>query len=546
MEVLIIVTSVIVCIVFYVVYTRTVFRKKRAARIAAAFGLPPENTDYELDSIRKYSRFFGESPLRVDEITWNDLDMDAVFKRINKCNSSIGEEYLYETLHGLPLETVPTQKREEVIRYFSDNPDERLKVQCIFAGLGKRNYNGVAGLIMNSEYILLPRNALYRIMALAPILFALFLIVNPTVGISGLVLTFVANLLIHYRSEAKISLEIQTIGYFTSMMNCCSKLLKIRGMEGLEPVGELKKCYTKLKAATRWAPIQKSNSGDVSEALYTYFDILFLISIRGYNTFMSEIVRENDAFLSLYRNLGELDASISVLSFRKSLPECCIPCFHASSSIIFDRVYHPLLNDPVVNSGAMTNDSLITGSNASGKSTFIKALAINGILAQTINTCAARTFTSRLSIIATSMVMRDDLLGGDSYFVVEIKSLKRILDLVGKYPCTCYVDEILRGTNTIERIAASASVLEHLYSRDCLCVAASHDIELTRILPHDNYHFSEGITDNEILFDYTLKPGPTTTRNALKLLKFTGFDETVVEAAEKLAECYEDTKAWAI
>ena len=138
------------------------------------------------------------------------------------------------------------------------------------------------------------------------------------------------------------------------------------------------------------------------------------------------------------------------------------------------------------------------------------------------------------------MVVRDDLAAGDSYFIVEIKSLRRILEMVEKYPCTCYIDEILRGTNTVERIAASASVLFYLYNQDVLCIAASHDIELTNLLAkqYDNYHFREHVTDKGIVFNYKINEGPSTTRNAIKLLSFMDFPEEVVTQAEGLAEEY--------
>jgi DNA mismatch repair ATPase MutS len=258
---------------------------------------------------------------------------------------------------------------------------------------------------------------------------------------------------------------------------------------------------------------------------------------------MKMIIKYNNEFHSLYKCIGELDLALCVLSFRKSLEVYSIPEFHEQNAIIFEDLFHPLITSPVKNSGIFMNDSLITGSNASGKSTFIKALAINGILAQTIYTTTAQKFKTRFSIIITSMAMRDDLLAGDSYFIAEVKSLKRIIDLIQKYHCTCFIDEILRGTNTIERIASSSSVLEYLHSQDCLCIVASHDIELTKILADkfDNYHFCEQITNDEVNFDYKLKSGPSTTKNAIKLLGLLGFNPEIVKSAEKMSLEY-DTK----
>src|SRR5699024_17277 len=123
------------------------------------------------------------------------------------------------------------------------------------------------------------------------------------------------------------------------------------------------------------------------------------------------------------------------------------------------------------------------------------------------------------------------------YFVTEIKSLRRILEAVRRGPCACFVDEILRGTNTPERLAASTAVLRWLHGPDCLCAAATHDLELTRILREEYacFHFRERLENGEILFDYRLYPGPSRTRNAIGLLRVMGLDADIVDEAERLA-----------
>jgi DNA mismatch repair ATPase MutS len=187
---------------------------------------------------------------------------------------------------------------------------------------------------------------------------------------------------------------------------------------------------------------------------------------------------------------------------------------------------------------------LISGSNASGKSTFIKAAAVSAILAQTVNTCLAQRFAMRRALVMTSMAVRDNVTAGESYFVTEIKSLKRILDKNIFF--ICFIDEILKGTNTAERIAASAATLKFFESLDCLCVAATHDIELTRMLKdgYDNYHFEETVTNEGITFDYKIKTGPTQTRNAIKLLEVLGFDEGITADAHRLAQVYDASGKW--
>ncbi|MGM0890915.1 MAG: MutS-related protein, partial [Bacillota bacterium] len=139
--------------------------------------------------------------------------------------------------------------------------------------------------------------------------------------------------------------------------------------------------------------------------------------------------------------------------YRNSLGTYCTPTFIDKEELSFENMAHPLIEKAVTNTSNLEKCTLVTGSNASGKSTYIKAVAINAILAQTINTAIAKNWTMRPSYIVTSMAIQDNVLNGDSYFIAEIKSLKRIIDLIkeGK-PCLSFIDEILKGTNTIERI----------------------------------------------------------------------------------------------
>jgi DNA mismatch repair ATPase MutS len=228
------------------------------------------------------------------------------------------------------------------------------------------------------------------------------------------------------------------------------------------------------------------------------------------------------------------------------LSNFCIPEFKEDNSIEFDGIYHPLLEKAVLNNGKISRNSIVTGPNASGKSTFIKALAVNSILAQTINTCTASKYCINRSLVMTSMAVRDSLIQGDSYFITEIKSLKRVLDKMDKIPVTCFIDEILRGTNTIERIAASSCILRHLSEKDCLCMVASHDIELTKIMEgsYNNYHFSEKVGDEGVSFDFKLKDGAANTRNAIRLLGFLDYDKNIVDSANQMVESYVKTGSW--
>ena len=171
-----------------------------------------------------------------------------------------------------------------------------------------------------------------------------------------------------------------------------------------------------------------------------------------------------------------------------------------------------------------------------------------------IGAAAARRFYHagyRVAVLAgtdkAAAALRDDLAGNESYFIVEIKSLKRILDAAdGKTPILCFVDEVLRGTNTIERIAASSRILAALRKAWVLPFAATHDIELSYILDslYENYHFEEEVREKEVVFSYILQKGRTTSRNAIQLLDMLGYDPKIVKGARGAAADFEKNGVW--
>ena len=189
--------------------------------------------------------------------------------------------------------------------------------------------------------------------------------------------------------------------------------------------------------------------------------------------------------------------------------------------------WHPLLSQPVKNSIRADRGILLTGSNASGKSTFLKMVAVNAVLAQTIHTCAAESYHAPIFQIFSSMALRDSMENGESYYIVEIRSLKRILDAV-------------------ERIAAATQILIRLAESGTLGFAATHDIEMTELLKeyYDNYHFEEVIRDGDILFPYQLLPGKASTRNAIRLLQMMGYEEQIIKKASGQAENFLKTGKW--
>ena len=249
----------------------------------------------------------------------------------------------------------------------------------------------------------------------------------------------------------------------------------------------------------------------------------------------------------MYEILGEADAYAAIACYREFLPVVTSPVFHVEREIYMEEGYHPLIENAVSNSLEMRKNVLLTGSNASGKSTFLKTLGVNVLLAQTIHTCAAGRFSMPICRLYTSMSLKDSLSLKESYYMAEIKAIKRILDAAEEGQIVvCMVDEVLRGTNTMERIAASTQILKNMSGKEIMCIAATHDVELTRTLEkdYDNYHFEEKMQKSDVQFSYRLKRGRAESCNAINLLEKMGYEEIMIQNARTMIEYFKEQGEW--
>lgn len=158
-------------------------------------------------------------------------------------------------------------------------------------------------------------------------------------------------------------------------------------------------------------------------------------------------------------------------------------------------------------------------------------------MAQSINTCFATDYRAPLVVVKSCIARADDLAAGKSYYIVEVEQvLSRVQASLSENPHLFLFDEMFRGTNAVERIAAGEAVLRELVrGRDGhhVVLAATHDAELVELLrgEYSAFHFEDSIGPAGLSFDYRLAPGPATTRNAITLLELHGAPATVVASA---------------
>lgn len=489
----------------------------------------------------------------IDEITWNDLGMDDIFVKMDTCLSAVGEEELYHRLHSPALcedeDTIHFRKLRE---YFDEHSNDRIKIQEILHGIGIYRKTSVAK-IFEYVYEQEPESNMQHYLMAGLMLASLIMIfVLPAVGVFMLIAAAIASIGTYLMKKKSIDPVVVTFNYTAKMLKACDKIKKSDIEVLKEDIAALNDLCAPLKSI-----LSKSiwiSSGSVSMdnpimLFVEYIKMFFHIDLIMINRLIKQLKLHVDEIGRLRSILGTIDAAIAAGSYKRSLSVSCIPEFieEGNASLNISGCVHPLITEPVPNSIETQGPVLITGSNASGKSTFLKSVAISALMAQTLGFVPASSYRASRFKIFTSMALNDSIRNGESYFIVEIKSIKRIIDAAeGGANVFCCIDEVLRGTNTIERIAASSQILKTLMREDYIVFAATHDIELTRILEgkYTNYHFDEDIEEDDVKFNYLLKTGRAHSRNAIKLLKVMDYDKKLIEDAEKMVDVFVKTGEW--
>ena len=249
----------------------------------------------------------------------------------------------------------------------------------------------------------------------------------------------------------------------------------------------------------------------------------------------------------VYKFVGEIDAALSVGSLRRGLAYYALPTITEKKKYLSSTdIYHPLLENYVANSIELHQKSaLLTGSNMSGKTTFIRTVAINVILGQSINTCFARAFTIPRLKVHSAIRIADDMMSEKSYYLEEVLTIKNMLKAGQSGDQNLFLlDELFKGTNTVERIAAGKSVLTCLNDEDNIVLISTHDLELSDYLKgaYSLYHFTEIIENETISFDYKIKAGNLETTNAIRILELNNYPSKVILEAKQLSEQIRKTK----
>ena len=485
-------------------------------------------------SDHKLSEFLSDS-------TMVDLNFEELFDSLDHTTSKVGQQYFYAKLCASNLVSY-SNDHEIITNKFSTDPDFALQTEKQLKKLAKyKAYNIIS--LFSKE---LPNaSKIYSffiyILRFFPLIFAITLIVfHLNFCIYLLVLSLIVNLVIHYMNKSvQIPFEY-AIPQLLILVQCSEKLAEEPAFVSLSK--DILKHVDTLK------PVSKSSTlfnvenllmSDFALVAYMITELLKVATLMEPYLFHKTIrlIRgKQNEIKELYCFVGLIDSLLAISKIRNSEAYYCIPSIdEKNEKLSFTDLYHPLIEGCVANSLSVKNKSiLLTGSNMSGKSTFIRTVGVNVLLAQNINTCFAHRFNLKQSMILQSMItVGDDLMNSKSLFFEEVLIMKEMLISSETGQHIYLLDEIFKGTNTLERISAAKAVLSHLIKNGNIVFVSTHDIELTELLDseYELYHFCEHFNQNEVEFDYLLKPGKLTAFNAIKILKMSGYADKIIEEA---------------
>jgi DNA mismatch repair ATPase MutS len=330
-----------------------------------------------------------------------------------------------------------------------------------------------------------------------------------------------------------------------------------------------------LRAVARWAGRDPLAADPLAAMLLEYLNLLFLVDLNALYFGTRELQARGGALRRVIAATGDIDSAIAVASFRAGARHWTRPRFRnstatpatngtaptatiAATSIAatMTDICHPLIDAAVPNSIALgpPHGVLVTGSNMSGKTTFLRTVGVTMILAQTINTRLATEYDAPVFAVRSCIGRTDDLVAGKSYYLVEVEAVLALVRAsAGDTPHLFLLDELFRGTNAVERVAAAEAVLIELLVpsrhadahagatataaarqlRPHAVLVSTHDDGLADLVG-DLYvpcHFAETVGDEGLVFDHRLRPGPATTRNAIALLRLHGAPDSLVSRA---------------
>jgi hypothetical protein len=473
----------------------------------------------------------------VDDRTWIDLEFERLFSSVDSTLTRLGSQCLYHKLRIYRDD--PGELENDYAAYQVLRRDTALREQLQLSLWPLRSDEALTCESLFGQLPANPRSTgLVLLMSVASLLVFAATILNPALAwlLGAIVLCnlFIMAFLRHDIHETFLA----TAG-LGRMISAAARLARVDATAPVSQPARLNAIFSEtqdLRGSFRWFLADRSN--DLVASFYFWLDLLFLADHVAAVLVARNLRRHRDMLAQVFLLVGSIDADIAIASWLQRIPAHCRPAITTGKTIEFIDGFHPLLAAPIANSIALRGQSaLVVGTNMAGKTTFIKMVGTNIILGRTLGVCFAATAVVPRSNVMALIRAEHSIESGKSHFFAE---LERILSFVQRAELdgrgVFVIDELFRGTNTPERVAAGKAVLESLGAHAQVLVT-THDIELQHLLGPTfvTFHFVED-PDLPEVFDYRLHPGISTSKNAIKLLEKVGFPAAIVREARRLAD----------
>jgi hypothetical protein len=482
----------------------------------------------------------------------NDLDLfgkSSVFQYLNRCHSDPGQSFLAQNLLQ-PISTEKILNRHEAVKELSNKVEWRQQLQAYSILNPVKEVTSAKASQWISEEDAYFKGKGWKFFVNIYSLITLGTLVATILGfIPGAVFGFLFVLFFAFA----IILSRNTIKPYIQLGGIVKEISTLQQMVEWIENPQWNSTYLKQlrsRSAREGEPAHREIK--ILRSILDKFDLrLSIVGLLFFNSFLLWDIRQMMA-LNEWRNKNrfflkhwfELIAEMEVLNSLAALhfnhPAWSFPLVQMEHFILDGKqIGHPLIaegkrvdNDFAISGIAKTG--LITGSNMAGKSTFLRSLGVNLVMAQMGAVVCARSFTFSPVRLMSSMRIADNLAENTSTFYAELKKLKTIIEAVNrKEKVFILLDEILRGTNSYDRHIGSAALIAQLIRENAVAVIATHDVELASLKDKfrnniENYHFDVQVEGEELYFDYKLKTGICQSLNASILMKKIGIrlDET--------------------
>ena len=523
-------------------YKKNFLETRQRAELKQDWGTAKNGRFFHFDSIENYflntiSESSDKLQLISDKIA-DDLYLNDVFKLIDRTISKVGQQFLYARLRTIDKDPTDLLIQDGFADLIAADEKLRVDTQLTLLKLQKNDSYYFQDLVYAKKVEkpgFMPIVYLLTFLNVACLCAALF---RP-----GLLLVFmgifIINSGIHFWNKNNVSVHTSSLGEFLKVFDAAKELDAIEKIRLHFPdTSELLRELTPLKRKMIGVKLDNMAEGDAAMLGFMLFELLkiaFNIEIISFYSIIDSLRGQKERLKKLFKFIGTVDAAISIASLRSSLDGYCKPVFSTEHILDIEGIRNPLIVNCIPNNLLLEDmNLLLTGSNMSGKTTFIRSVGMNMILGQTIFTCMAKKFVMPYSKIFSSITISDSLLEDKSYYFEEMRIIKEFIqESSSEAPCFFILDEIFKGTNTIERVSAGKAILSYLAKSNNLIFVSTHDTELNELLKteYDLYHFTETVEEEELIFDHTIKKGSLKTRNAIKILEINDYPASIITDA---------------